>query len=885
MPTRWPGAPPQTACGELSVVTARGQRLRLGQGWAGAPEGAARAGRGRNCPAAHGLPGPAPPHLGVRAGRAAAREGRRRRPLLLRLRGHPRHPHRGRGPPGRGAPRACPGRAGVRRRERRRRSRRRTAAAGAAHRGGHGSRPGAGRVRGCPRAAPGCSWRPAGRRRRGPARGRRRWCAPPTSWTRWSSPTRRPSGPCGASARTRPARPPGCRTARRPGPAGRTARCRPPGSAPICATSAPLLADHGLRGTPYGHFGDGCIHVRIDFDLLTGPGVARFRRFSEELADLVVAHGGSPVRRARRRPGPRGTAAADVRRGDGTALRAGQGGLGPRRPAPTPGCWSAPAPLRRGSPLLRPAEPPGRRHLRRYPADGGDFAAAVRRCVGVAKCRTATAAGPAVMCPPYRATGEQALHARPGPAAARDARGRSDHRRVAVHGGPGRLDLCLSCKGCRSDCPVGVDMATYKAEFLHHHYAGRRRPAAHHTMGRLPEWLHWTARLRLAPLLNVLAGIGPLAPCRQAAGRSGTGTGDPTAGAPDVHRVVARAWGRRGCRVRRRCAGCRARRGCAGCWKCRACRGCAGCRACWGCAGVPGRPGRPGVPGPPEGRRPRARAAGRRRAPERLPGGGTGGGRGRPDGRGAPEGCRPEAEAEAAGRAGAPSAPETWWFSGRTPSPSTCCRPSAGRPSACWRRPGSGWRCRPPCCPGRGAIADGRTGAATALLTARRARVCCGLTYLSTGQLDRARTVLRRTLDLMEPVLRARVPVVVLEPSCAAALRTDLPELLPDDPRAARLSAAVLTFAETLERHAPHWAPPAVRPPDRRPDPLPPARGARRHPDRRLRAAAGLTGELSGGCCGLGRQLRLREGPLRGLPGLRGGTAPCPRSGKRPRAR
>ncbi|MFJ4217423.1 (Fe-S)-binding protein, partial [Streptomyces hydrogenans] len=127
-------------------------------------------------------------------------------------------------------------------------------------------------------------------------------------------------------------------------------------------------------------------------------------------------------------------------------------------------------------------------------------------------------------------------------------------------------------------------------------------------------------------------------------------------------------------------------------------------------------------------------------------------------------------------------------------------------------------------------------------------RVCCGLTYVSTGRLGAARRVMRRTLDVMERETR---PVVVLEPSCAATLRTDLPELLPDDPRAARLAASVLTFAQALETLAPHWNPPRI---DR---PVAGQTHCHQHavlgdaPDRRLREKAGLTGALAGGCCGL----------------------------------
>ncbi|WP_240496836.1 FAD-binding and (Fe-S)-binding domain-containing protein, partial [Streptomyces torulosus] len=273
-----------------------------------------------------------------------------------------------------------------------------------------------------------------------------------------------------------------------------------------------LLRAHDLRGTPYGHFGDGCIHVRIDFDLLTGPGVARFRRFSEDLADLVVSHGGS----------------LSGEHGDGQA----RAELLPRMYGPdlialferakalwdpddllNPGMLVRPAPLDtnlRFTPLPRDPVPV----VFGYPEDGGDFSAAVRRCVGVAKCRTTEAVpgSGAVMCPSFRATGEEEHSTR--------GRARLLHEMLAgeiVTDGwrspevRDALDLCLSCKGCRSDCPVGVDMATYKAEFLHHHYAGRRRPAAHYTMGRLPVWLHLIARTRTAGLVNLLAGVRPLA--------------------------------------------------------------------------------------------------------------------------------------------------------------------------------------------------------------------------------------------------------------------------------------------------------------------------------------------------------------------------------------
>ncbi|MFC8566575.1 FAD-binding and (Fe-S)-binding domain-containing protein [Streptomyces sp. NPDC057245] len=511
-----------------------------------------------------------------------------------------------------------------------------------------------------------------------------------------------------------------------------------------------LLTAHGLRGTPYGHFGDGCIHVRIDFDLLTDAGVGRFRRFSEELADVVVAHGGSLSGehgdgQARAELLPRMYGAETV------ALFERAKAVWDPDDLLNPGMLVRPAPLDANLRFaVLPREPVDVEFG--YPSDGGDFSAAVRRCVGVAKCRTTSVSGTGVMCPSYRATGEEEHSTR--------GRARLLHEMLAgelVTDGwrstevRDALDLCLSCKGCRSDCPVEVDMATYKAEFLHHHYQGRRRPAAHYAMGWLPVWLRWAARTRAAPVVNVLASVRPLAAVAKRLGG--------VAGEREVPRLAGETFTR---------------------W--------------W-------------------------RRSGR------------------------------------TGPAGGGDLVVLW--------PDTFTEhlsPSVGR-AAVRVLEAAGLRVAlPPTLRGRAPVGDGTSRSPLALLTARHGRVCCGLTYVSTGQLDRARAVMRRTLDLMAPVLETSAPVVVLEPSCAAALRTDLPELLHDDPRAARLAARVLTFAEALERHAPDWTPPAV---DR---PVTGQTHCHQHAvlgdaaDRRLREAAGLTGELTGGCCGLAGNFGFEDG-------------------------
>ncbi len=513
-----------------------------------------------------------------------------------------------------------------------------------------------------------------------------------------------------------------------------------------------LLAAHGLRGTPYGHFGDGCIHVRIDFDLLTDAGVARFRRFSEELADVVVAHGGSLSGehgdgQARAELLPRMYGEETV------ALFERAKAVWDPDDLLNPGMLVRPAPLDANLRFsVLPREPVDVAFG--YPSDGGDFSAAVRRCVGVAKCRTTSVTGSGVMCPSFRATGDEEHSTR--------GRARLLHEMLAgelVTDGwrstevRDALDLCLSCKGCRSDCPVEVDMATYKAEFLHHHYAGRRRPAAHYAMGWLPVWLRAVARTRTARLLNALARLRPLA--RAAKRLAGI------APEREIPKLAARTFTR---------------------W--------------W----------------------------------ERQRGTAT---------------------------EGAGTLVVLW--------PDTFTEhlsPSVGQAAVRVLRAAGLRVALPPTVHlAKAPVGDGLSVALDPLSLLRgRGRVCCGLTYVSTGQLDRARTVLRRTLDLMEPVLDTDAPVVVLEPSCAAALRTDLPELLHDDPRAARLAARVLTFAEALERHAPHWTPPAV---DR---PVTGQTHCHQHAvlgdaaDRRLREAAGLAGELSGGCCGLAGNFGFEDG-------------------------
>ena len=265
-----------------------------------------------------------------------------------------------------------------------------------------------------------------------------------------------------------------------------------------------LLARHSRKGAYYGHFGDGCLHVRIDFDLMTKPGIANFRGFMEDAADLAVAHGGS----------------LSGEHGDGQA----RAELLPRMYPPDiirafeefKGIWD-PADRMNPDRVVRPAKMDedlrvfvGIPTIRDEPAlafghDRGSFTRATRRCLGVGKCVTESGG---VMCPSFRATGEE-MHSTRGRARllfemanGQVIKGGWQSPEVAE-----ALDLCLSCKGCKRDCPVGVDMASYKTEFLAQRYKGKIRPASHYAMGALPRWMGLVGKLppRAVDVLNAMA--------------------------------------------------------------------------------------------------------------------------------------------------------------------------------------------------------------------------------------------------------------------------------------------------------------------------------------------------------------------------------------------
>jgi FAD/FMN-containing dehydrogenase/Fe-S oxidoreductase len=275
-----------------------------------------------------------------------------------------------------------------------------------------------------------------------------------------------------------------------------------------------LLDRHGYYCVFFGHYGQGCVHSRITFDLKSAEGVRGFRAFMEDASDLVLEHGGS----------------LSGEHGDGQS----HAELLPKMFGPelvegfrefkaiwdpdfklNPGKVVDPYPLDSNLRLGAGYRPrPLRTHFR-FPRDHGSFAQATERCFGVGKCRR-TEGG--TMCPSYQVTREER----------HTTRGRAHLlfelvKGEALTGGwrneevKEALDLCLACKGCKGDCPVGVDMATYKAEFLSHYYSGRLRPRHAYALGLFPWWARLAsfapaAANAFAPALGRLAGLAPERP-------------------------------------------------------------------------------------------------------------------------------------------------------------------------------------------------------------------------------------------------------------------------------------------------------------------------------------------------------------------------------------
>ncbi|WP_327000349.1 heterodisulfide reductase-related iron-sulfur binding cluster [Dactylosporangium sp. NBC_01737] len=422
-----------------------------------------------------------------------------------------------------------------------------------------------------------------------------------------------------------------------------------------------LVASYQLTSAPFGHFGDGCMHVRLDFPLDEPGGTKILRDFLTDAAKLVGEFGGSLSGehgdgRARSELLPHMYSA------DAIALFAAV------KHAFDPGNLLNPGVLVDPDPVDADVRPAGRFPLKAlamaYPHDGGDLAQAVHRCTGVGKCRADNSAAGGVMCPSYLATREEKDSTRGRARVLQEVvRGELAWSDPAVHDA---LDLCLSCKGCASDCPTGIDMATYKSEVLHQTYRGRLRPRSHYTLGKLPLWA------RLAGRTPRLANLGIRLP------------------------VLGRL-------------------------------------LLW-LAGVDRRRTVPAF-----ARRPF------RRTFQPAPGG----------------------------------TPVVLFAD----SFSDAFSPEAAQATVRVLR-AAGYEPRLP-----------------------SGSVCCGLTWITTGQLDAARTILSRTVAALAPDARAGVPIVGIEPSCTAVLRSDIRELLPGDEDAAAVAGSVRTLAELLAQ-TPGWTPP-----------------------------------------------------------------------------
>ncbi|CAN5815509.1 FAD-binding and (Fe-S)-binding domain-containing protein [soil metagenome] len=255
-----------------------------------------------------------------------------------------------------------------------------------------------------------------------------------------------------------------------------------------------LLDRYDYHGALYGHFGQGCIHTRITFDFTSEQGVKNYHDFINAAADLVAKYQGSFTGEH----GDGHSKAAMLPRLFGKELveafrefKSIWDPLGKMNPGKVVAPYAPDESLRLG-PEYSPADPAT---VFKYPSDHGSFAYATERCVGVGKCRK----DGGTMCPSYMVTREE-KHSTRGRAHLLNEMLRGE----TIQGGwqseevKEALDLCLACKACKTECPMNVDMATYKAEFYYHHYKGRLRPMAAYSMGFI---MHWARLASLAPNL------------------------------------------------------------------------------------------------------------------------------------------------------------------------------------------------------------------------------------------------------------------------------------------------------------------------------------------------------------------------------------------------
>ena len=532
-----------------------------------------------------------------------------------------------------------------------------------------------------------------------------------------------------------------------------------------------LMAEFDIDGLLYGHFGDGCVHVRLAMPLETPEGVAHSRAFLQSAARICAAHGGSvsgehgdgrargellrfmyspemldlfarvkhifdpdnllnpgvlaapmdeaeAASRARVRVlaahsgGPDGLAANGA---PGTALTDHDDAHATR-----PGLAPADGPLE-----LQPGVDPLDANLRRVAAhpmpadggfafthDGGDFTAAVHRCTGVGKCRAGVSG--TFMCPSYLATRDEKDVTR---GRARILQEAANSQLVKAIDSPEvleALDLCLACKACSADCPAGVDMARYRSEALFRTYRGRMRPLSHYTLGWLPRLTRITARVPgLARIANVVMSVVPL---RSLAFRI-IGL-DPRRGMPALQSGTFTAWARR----RNLLAG-----------------------------NVPASASSDPIS---------------------------------------------EARERDAAPASSDSAREREGATASSMSGSTVLngpRDPGGRPYALvWADSFSQTLDDT----GARAVVDVLEANGFAPIVAPDA--CCGLTWITTGQLTGAKKHLTSLLSVLSPFAASGIPIVGVEPSCTAVLRDDLLDLLPEDPRSALVSGATRTLAEVL---------------------------------------------------------------------------------------